>query len=144
MEMARSSRPVLPSRGRLGPRDVHGFVDLFLDLFEARDVAALTRLWDVPALVLGDDQVHGAMSLPQLEKLFGDAVFAQEPLLFPGSERIESIEWVSTRVVMVELPWPERRVGGFLHGVAASTFYLRTDQRDHLKVRALILRGGAH
>lgn len=144
MEMARANRSVLPSRGRLGPRDVPGFIDLFLDLFEARDVAALARLWDVPALVLGDDQVHGAMSLPQLEKLFGDAVFAQEPQLFPGSERIESIEWISRRVVMVELPWPERRVGGFLHGVAASTFVLRTDQRDHLKIRALMLRGGTH
>ncbi len=142
--MARASRPALPARGRFGPRDVAAFIDLFLDLFEARDVAALTRLWDVPALVLGDEQVHGAMSLPQLEKLFGDAVFAQEPQVFSGSERIETVEWISARVVMVELPWPERRVGGFLHGVEASTFFLRTDQRDHLKIRALMLRRGTH
>jgi hypothetical protein len=130
-----------PSKLLVVSRDVAAFVDLFLDLFAAGDVAGITRLWDTPALVLGDEQVHGAMSLAQLEKLFLDAVFAQASQSFPGSEQIESVEWISRRVAMVELPWPQRSVGGFLRGVEATTFFLRIDQRGHLKIRALMLRG---
>jgi hypothetical protein len=123
------------------------FLDRFLDLFAAGDVAGLGELWDLPALVLGDEQVHGLMSRPHLHRLFADAVFQQQPVPFTrslphhGSEQIESVEWISPRVALVELPWPAGNAGGFLLGVQASTFLLRIDQHDHLKIRGLLLRG---
>lgn len=125
--------------------DVPEFIDLFLDRVVARDAESISLLWDVPALVLGDQHVHGPMSLRQVGQLFADAFHQVDgrsdarPLI--GAEHIESTEWVSTRVVLVELPWPARALGGFLQGVDATTFALRVDQYHHLKIRALLLRG---
>jgi hypothetical protein len=127
--------------------DVPVFLDRFLDLFAAGDVVGLGELWDLPALVLGDEQVHGLMSRPHLNRLLAEAVFQPEPTLFTrtgpqhGSEEIESLEWISPRVAVVELPWPAGSAGGFLQGVQASTFLLRIDQHDQLKIRGLLLRG---
>ena len=140
---ASSSQPqrLLPAR------DVPAFLDRFLDLFAAGDVAGMGELWDLPALVLGDEQVHGLMSRPHLSRLLADAVFQQEPTPLTraipqhGSEQIESLEWISARVALVELPWPAGSAGGFLRGVQSSTFLLRVDQHDHLKIRGLLLRG---
>jgi hypothetical protein len=131
------------------PVDVPEFLDLFLDRFAAGDVPGVCELWDLPALVLGDEQVHGLMSQPHLVRLFTDAVprpsggFSRARAAI-GAERIESIEWLSERVVMVELPWPGGSAGGFLEGVEATTFALRIDQAQNLKIRALLLRGHGH
>ncbi len=57
-----------------------------------------------------------------------------------GSEQIESVEWISPRVALVELPWPAGTAGGFLRDVQASTFLLRIDQYDHMTIRGLLAR----
>jgi hypothetical protein len=145
---APASAATLPGRAALA-RDVPTFMALFLERFAARDVDGIIELWDVPALVLGDEQVHGAMSVSHLAKLFAEAMLPRAGAAFgtanaePGllSDPIESVEWPSVRVAIVKLRWPGRTLEGFLHGVDSTIFALRVDQFHNLKIRALLLGG---
>lgn len=129
---------------QITPQDAPALLQRLIDLFAAGDAAAIAELWDAPALIMGDEQVHGTMSRGQIEKLFWDASAKGDiGNTTPTDLDLRRQEWISRRVVLVELGWPKQRARGFLHGVTATTFVLRIDEQDNLKIRALLLHSNA-
>lgn len=125
-------------------------LDRFFHYFAAQQHGPAVELWDLPALVLGDNHVHGPMSRPHLERLFAEAVPLPEPASLAGQRpragsrtepgaRIEAGVWVAERVARIYARWPEQRFGGFLRGVEATEFLVRIDEAHDPKIRGLML-----
>jgi hypothetical protein len=136
-------------RGAARSDDVRSFLEGFVGRLVSGDARAAAELWDVPALVMGDERVHGAMSNAELARLFSDALLEREfdkgvasarDGLEPMALRADTVDWLSQRVATVSAAWPGRKLGGFLRNVEASTFLVRVDRHQHFKIRALLLR----
>ena len=120
----------------------------FLDVGEAERAAAL---WDVPALILGDTQVHGPLSLERVASWLRDVTErgpaeassspARTAAALPSVTEplIDRVQWLSARVASVETSWPSRPSGGVLAGVDGTTFLIRVDQFGQAKIRGLLL-----
>jgi hypothetical protein len=119
----------------------------FFRHLSAGDARAAAAVWDVPALILGDEYVHGPLSRDRLAEMLADAPGpgALEVAALRGGPAppcklsIESIEWPSQRIAAVEARWPRLPRGGLLHGIEAATFLLRSDELGHPKIRGLVL-----
>jgi len=125
-------------------------LERFVRYFDLQQFHPAVELWDLPALVLGDGQVHGPMSRPQLERIFEEAVPLANLASLAGqlpragsrqgpSVRVEDAVWLAERVARLRARWPEQRFGGFLTGVEATEFLVRIDESGAPKIRALTL-----
>jgi hypothetical protein len=118
----------------------------FLRHVSAGDARAAAELWDVPALILGDEHVHGPLSRERLAEVLADtpgpgplqrrAQLAGEA---PLELIVERVAWTSQRVAAIDARWPRLIRGGVLHGIEAATFLVRSDERSHPKIRGLVL-----
>jgi hypothetical protein len=136
-------------RGATRSDDVRSFLEGFVGRLVSGDARAAAELWDVPALVMGDERVHGPVSNADLARMFSDALLEREldkgaactpEGLEPMALRADTVDWLSLRVATVSAAWPGRKLGGFLRNVEASTFLVRVDRNQHFKIRALLLR----
>ena len=108
------------------------------------DAHAAASLWDVPALILGDEQVHGPLSRDRLAEMLAAAPGAAlesparrgDVALEPSIERIER---PSSRVAVIDARWPRPPRAGLLHGIDAATFLVRSDELGQPKIRGLVL-----
>lgn len=119
----------------------------FIRHLAAGDARAAAALWDVPALILGDEHVHGPLSRDRLAEVLVD-VPGPAPLDAPGLSsappgvevRVERAEQISERVTALDARWARLPRGGLLHGVEAATFLVRIDELSQPKIRGLLLR----
>jgi hypothetical protein len=119
----------------------------FLRHLSAGDTHAAAALWDVPALILGDEHVHGPLSRDRLAEVLADM---PGPGALEGPARhdgeapvqlvVDCVEWTSQRVAAIDARWPRLLRGGLLHGVDAATFLVRIDEFSQPKIRGLVLR----
>ena len=109
------------------------------------DVNAAAALWDVPALILGDDHVHGPLSRDRLAEMLADAPGADRLEGFTAEDApellIEGVTWSSSRVALIEARWPRLPRGSLLDDADAGIFLVRIDEHGHPKIRGLVLRG---
>lgn len=115
------------------------------------DAHAAAALWDVPALILGDEHAHGPMSRDRLAEVLADmpgpAPLEARPSVegdAPIELSIDRVEWTSQRVALVEARWRPLPRGGLLHGIEVATFLLRSDELGHPKIRGLLLHSARH
>jgi hypothetical protein len=118
----------------------------FLRHLSVGDARAAAALWDVPALILGDEHVHGPLSRDRLAELLVDTPGpgalqrrAQPAGEAPPELRVERVEWTSQRVAAIDARWPRLARGGLLHGIEAATFLVRSDELSQPKIRGLVL-----
>jgi hypothetical protein len=107
---------------------------------ERGEIIAAAELWHLPALVLGDDQVHGPLSHEHLTRWLGGAL-PPPPRARSGraADHVRTIEWISERVAQVITSWPELRFGGLLQGIESTLFLLRIDEHLQPRIRGLLL-----
>lgn len=118
----------------------------FLRHLSVGDARAAAELWDVPALILGDEHVHGPLSRERLAEVLADTpgpgALERRAPRDPGAPielLVERVEWTSQRVAAIVVRWPRLPRGGVLHGVEAATFLVRSDELSQPKIRGLLL-----
>jgi hypothetical protein len=118
----------------------------FLRQLSVGDARAAAALWDVPALILGDEHVHGPLSRERLAEVLADTPGpgplerrAQSAGEAPPELIIERVEWTSQRVASIRARWQRMPRAGVLHGIEAATFLVRSDELNHPKIRGLVL-----
>jgi hypothetical protein len=123
--------------------EVQSFFEHLAVALTTGDGKAVSELWEVPALVLSDDQTAAVGALSEVERFFGGA---KEQYLARGVSDtrpdIRRIDQASDRMLLVDVRWPQLDDAGHEVGDEASTYVLRRDDDGKLKIRAVAIRGG--
>jgi hypothetical protein len=109
--------------------DVQGLLDTWARAVDAGDTEALVALWQPPAFLLADPDVHAIQSNEEVRQFFGAA---------HGSTRGSG-----ANAEILDLRWPNERVAvvDARLGREAWTLTLRRNERGALVVRVAVLHG---
>jgi hypothetical protein len=128
-------------------KDRDGMVQRFLDRYgqalTAGDGKTIATMWEVPALVLGDQNARAVQASEEVEKFFNAAASQYRAQGIAATRPdVTSISWLSERIVLVEARWPYiDRKGRETGSAETSTYTLRLDDRGELRVRVAIMHG---
>ena len=119
--------------------DVQEFLHRFAWALTTGDGPAASKLWACPALIVGDDIVQTIMDRSELERMF---TVAREQYnawgIMDTRGEVQGLEWLSDRMVLVHLRWPQLDVTGQEKGEEWSTWVLRRDDHGDLKLHVAI------
>jgi ketosteroid isomerase-like protein len=122
--------------------EVQSFLDRFARAVTAGDAKAIAPMWDLPAMVLGDDMAQEVESREQVEQFFGGAKaqYNQRGIVDTRAEII-SLEWPTEKICLVEVRWPYLDAQDEEIGEESSIYILRRDDGGELKLRGVIFKG---
>ena len=108
------------------------------------DGQAAAKLWEVPAIVIGDEGVMPVSALSEVEHFFGGAKEQYNARgITETRPEIVQLEWATPRIALVEVRWPHLDADGRQRGSETSTYALRRDLTGALKLRAAIMHGAS-
>ena len=124
--------------------DVKQLLEQFARALTSGDGRAIARLWDVPALVIGDEAVHSVASREEVERFFSGAKDQYNEMgIVDTRPDIKRLDWVTDKIAMVRVRWPWVDGQGRESGEETSTYVLRREDDGGLKIRAVIMHGAA-
>jgi len=110
-----------------------------LTVGEARSVAAM---WDVPALVVHDEDVRAVTSMAEVEQFLAGAKDQyNERGITDTRGEIQRLDWPTERIALVEVRWPWLDAQGRERGTETSTYTLRRDDQGKLRLRVALMHG---
>jgi hypothetical protein len=123
---------------------VQDFLDRFARAVTAGDERTIATMWETPALVLGDHEVRAVSSTDDVAAFFSGAKeqYNARGITDTRAEIIRE-EWVSERMVIVDVRWPYLDEHGNEVGEESSTYTLRRDDSGALKLRVALMRGAS-
>jgi hypothetical protein len=128
------------SSGNPSAAALRATLESFIEHMERGEIIEAAEHWHLPALILGDEQVHGPLSHEHLIRWLGGAVLPPpRTRIGRAADHLRAIEWISGRVAQVTTSWPELRFGGTLHGIDSTLFLVRIDEQLQPRIRALLL-----
>jgi hypothetical protein len=108
------------------------------------DGKAMAKIWAVPALLLGDNDARAIESLAEVESFFGGAkVQYNSKGIVDTRAEIQELKWLTPRMAVVEVRWPYLDKDDHEVGEETSTYVLRRDEKDSLKLQAALMHGTA-
>ena len=108
------------------------------------DGKSAAATWATPALVIADDLALTVTSHDELQEVFGGAK-AQYNARGIADTRpdILRLDWVTDRLVIVEVRWPYLAADGDEIGEETSTYVIRREPDGRLAIRASVMHGEA-
>src|SRR5688572_28822337 len=89
------------------PETVQAYLDRYAKALTSGDNHTIATMWDVPALVLGDDLVRGVDSLREVEAFFAGAKDQYNKRGIVDTKAVvEREDWLTDRMVSVDVRWP--------------------------------------
>jgi len=120
------------------------FLDRFARALTAGDAREIASMWAVPALVIGDGALRAVNSLRDVEEFFSGAKDQYNARGITDTRaEIFGLEWVTDRIVVVDVRWPYLDARGNQMGEEASTYTLRRDDAGNLKLHVALMRGAS-
>jgi hypothetical protein len=121
---------------------VEDFLDRLARALMSGDGSVIARMWNVPALVISDQEVLPVTSSEQVARFFGGAKQDYNARGVTGTRgEIESLSWVTDRIAIAEVRWPWLDDSGKEVGEEASTYTLRRDDHGNLRICTAVLHG---
>ena len=108
------------------------------------DGKSAAATWATPALVIADDLALTVTSHDELQEVFGGAK-AQYNARGIADTRpdILRLDWVTDRLVIVEVRWPYLAADADEIGEETSTYVIRREPDGRLAIRASVMHGEA-
>lgn len=127
-----------------GQAEIQEFLDRLGRAVTAGDGKAAASLWAVPALVLGDEEARAIGALSEVESFFGGAkqLYNAKGITDTRPEIVE-LEWLTGRLVRVEVRWPYLDAAGAEKGDETSTYLLRRNSAGALKLHVAAMHGAS-
>ena len=124
--------------------EVQEILDRLAEAVTEGNGKAVTKLWAVPALVLGDTMARPVSTLLELEQFFGGAK-EQYNARGISDTRAEIVElhWPTPRIAIAEVRWPWLDTAGVEKGDEVSTYVFRRDDAGKLRIQAVIMHGAS-
>jgi hypothetical protein len=124
--------------------EVQGLLNQMARALTAGDGAAVARLWDTPAMVLGDNMAQVVSSPDELARFFSGAKEQYNKLGITDTRAdIVHLSWPTDRIALVEVRWPYLDANAREQGAETSTYTLRKDESGQLKLRVAVMHGVA-
>ena len=128
-----------PGKASRTDPDVQEFLHRFAWALTTGDGRAAATLWACPALIVGDDAVQTVMDRSELERMFKMAREQYNSMgIVDTRGEVQGLEWLSDRVVLVHLRWPQLDASGQEKGEEWYTYVLRRDDHGDLKLHVAI------
>ena len=109
------------------------------------DGRTVAEMWEVPALVVGDENVMCVNRPEEFEAFFGSAKAQYNAQGITDTRpEIVRIEWATKRLATVQVRWPYLDSNGKIRGSETSTYVMRRNDKDELKLRVAVMHGIAH
>lgn len=106
------------------------------------DTKTIGALWGVPALALSDDGVQIVNSIREVEQFFAGAKEQYNSLgIVDTRPDILRLNWLTERLVCVEVRWPHIDRSGTVQGEEVSTYTLRLGDDGNLKMHIALIQG---
>ena len=121
--------------------DVQEFLDRLAWALTSGNGKAASGLWAIPAVMIKDDVVQTVMDRSELERVFSDARrhYAERGIIDTHGE-IQRVEWLTERMVIVDVRWAHFNSKGNESGEEWSTYTLRRDDHGMLRLHVAITR----
>ncbi|HEX6705688.1 MAG TPA: hypothetical protein VF169_13070 [Albitalea sp.] len=123
-------------------QEVQQFLDRFAKALTTGDIATVVSLWEAPAFVLDDSGVKVVSEKREIEQFFAGAkdLYNSQGITDTHAE-ISDLRWPTDRIAIAEVRWPYLDAQGHQVGEETSTYTLRRDDRDELRLRATVMHG---
>jgi hypothetical protein len=132
------------NRGDASRQEVQHFLDRMARALTGGDIDTLLALWDVPAYVLGDTQAIVVGSNDAIRQFFAGAKDRYNAQGIVGTRaEIGELRWANERIAIVEVRWPYIDARGREVGEETSTYTLRRDDDDVLRLRIAVMHGAS-
>jgi ketosteroid isomerase-like protein len=126
------------------PETVQAYLDKYAKALTSGDGKTIATMWEVPALVLADDMSKGVYVPAEVEAFFAGAKDEYNKRGIVDTKAvIEREEWLTDRMVSVDVRWPYIDGRGQTTGSESSTYVLRRGDDGALKMRVALMRGEA-
>ena len=121
--------------------DVQEFLDRLAWALTSGNGKAAAGLWAIPAVMINDDAVHTVMDRSELERIFSDARrhYTERGIIDTHGE-IQRVEWLTDRIALVDVRWPQFNSKGNESGEEWSTYTLRRDDHGMLRLHVAVTR----
>jgi hypothetical protein len=124
--------------------DVRAFLDRFATALTAGDTKTIASMWALPSMVIADQGVRLVTTRDEIEEFFAGAKddYNSRGITDTYAD-ILRLEWPTPRTAVVDVRWPNLEENGIEIGSETSTYTLRYDEQDDLKLQVALMRGTA-
>lgn len=121
---------------------VQAYFEKFAHALTAGDGKGLATMWEVPAFLMAEGTTQAVQTSPEVEAFFSGAKeqYAKRGIVDTRPE-IESLSWLSERIVMVQVRWPYLDEEGDEIGGERSTYVLSRSRDGRLAMRVVLMHG---
>jgi hypothetical protein len=107
----------------------------------AGDLPKIAACWEVPALVLGDQEAVAVGGLGEVEAFFGRAVEAYRSQgLFSTTPELEQVDTLSDRLAAVDVRWAALDKAGVDQSSERSHYILHVGDDHQPRIRVALTR----
>jgi hypothetical protein len=121
--------------------DIQEFLDRLAWAMTSGNGKAAAGLWAIPAVLISDDTVHTVLDRTELEHVFQQARrhYAERGIIDTHGE-IQRVDWLTERMAIVDVRWPQFNSKGNESGEEWSTYTLRRDDHGMLRLHVAVTR----
>jgi hypothetical protein len=124
--------------------DVQAFLDRMAKALTSGDGRTVASMWDLPALVVGDEMLQAPRSATELEQFFSGAKDQYNRMGITDTRAdIVRLTWATPRIAIAQVRWPYLNAHGEEVGEETSTYTLRRNQAGDLRLCAAVMHGAA-
>jgi hypothetical protein len=124
--------------------DVQAFLDRMARALTAGDGRTIAKMWETPALVVGDEMLMAVRTPEEVERFFSGAKDQYNKMGITDTRAdIVRLTWATHRIVLVQVRWPYLDARGEEVGEETSTYTLKRNQAGELKLCAAVMHGAA-
>jgi hypothetical protein len=129
-------------KARTKDQEVQDYLDRYARAFTAGDGGAVASMWEVPAIVVGEDEAIAITELEQVSDFFGSAKpMYNERGIFTTRAELIDVDRISDNLVNCRVRWPHLDAKEEEIGEESSSYTLRRGSDGQLKMRVVVMRG---
>lgn len=135
---AKSTEPLRDERDL----EVQVFFDRYAEALTMGDIVEIVACWNVPAFVLADQGARAITSTEEVERFFARTKEHYNARgVYDTKAILDDIVWLTPRIVSVDVHWPWYGPRGEDRGEESSSYLLRIDDDENLRLHAAVMCG---
>jgi hypothetical protein len=131
-----------PRKAKSKDQEVQDYLDRYARAHTSGDGETVASMWEVPALVVGEEQALTITELQQVKDFFGGAKpMYNERGIFGTRAELLDVDRISDNLVNCLVRWPHLDANEEEIGEESSNYTLRRGGDGQLKMRVVVMRG---